>query len=321
MPATARARPGLDGRPAAQLLQVEHGHELEPDASARRAPPRRCWRAPAPRSAGCRAASAARATGARRPRTRRAAPPPPRAWPPCGRRDVGRVHDREHQQQHRGGQRDRARRDRGAPAGRSPGPRAGAARIAATSRSAASSTGAKNTQRQPSAVNSPPTTMPEREPARADAGVDEHRPVCAARPAANSRHDDRQPGRGEEGRGDARREPGEDQHPRLGGDPAEAGEGEEHHQPADEHASPPEQVGRPAAEQHEPAVAEHVAADHPLQRCGVRPSSARIEGSATPIIETSIPSRKIAPHSTNSTAHRRMRRSWAATIADTASPT
>ena len=50
---------------------------------------------------------------------------------------------------------------------------------------------------------------------------------------------------------------------------------------------PPEEVRRAAAEQQEAGERERVGVDDPLQARGVKPRSARIDGSATFTIETS----------------------------------
>ena len=93
---------------------------------------------------------------------------------------------------------------------------------------------------------------------------------------------------------------------------ASAAEGRGHHEHAQgnqEHAAAPEQVRRPAAEQQEAAVAEHVGAHDPLERARRHAQLGAIEGSATPVIDTSSASRKSAPQSTSSAPQaRRLRR-------------
>ena len=240
-------------------------------------------------------------------RTRRAAPvrrPAMAAVRPA--LDVRRPHDREHQQQH------------GAVSVTAPARSKPAAAARRRSRGTMERRHQQDGGQDDRGEEHPPPVDRGEQPAGDQAESRTRRRRCRRRRAApgpaagprEARGDDRQAGRGHERGGDAGDEPGEDQHPALGGEPAEPGEGEEHDQPDDEHPTPAEQVGGAAAEQHETAVAEHVGADHPLQSAVDRPSSARIEGSATPIIETSMPSRKIAPHSTNSTPQLVRRQPW-----------
>ena len=155
-----------------------------------------------------------------------------------------------------------------APPGRGPG--AATSGRAAARRPGCSEermTGAKNTQRQSIGGEQAADDQAEGEAAAPRCRSRRAAPCCAAAPR-EAGGDDRQAGRGHEGGGDPGHEPGEDQHPAFGGQPAEAGEEQEHHEPEDEHPPAAEQVGRPAAQQHEAAVAEDVGAHRPTAAAG-----------------------------------------------------
>ena len=180
-------------------------------------------------------------------------------------RHVGQADDAEHQQQHGGGQADGAA-DVEAAATRTRGARRGAGSGRATSEQAECEQ--DRGEEDPAPVDRGQQSTgdhAEREAAGRGAAVDEQGPVACLALVEVGR-DDRQARRREEPGADAGGEAGEDQHPSLRRQPAEAGEGDEHDERGEEHAPPAEQVGGPSAEQHEAAVAEDVGADDPLQR-------------------------------------------------------
>jgi hypothetical protein len=98
----------------------------------------------------------------------------------------------------------------------------------------------------------------------ADTAPDAQRTVPVG-PVAERRRQEGEGGRQHHRRTKALREPGTDEHPRLGGQPpGERGQAEDR-RTRDEDATAAQQVAGPPAQQHEAAVGEQVAAEHPLQ--------------------------------------------------------
>ena len=164
----------------------------------------------------------------------------------------------------------------------------------------ATGAGRKNTQRQPISVSRPPNTSPSEKPRRTGRGEDRRAPCCARAPRRSVVvMIDSAGGRGERG-ADALDEAGRDQQGAVVREPAQERGDDEDGERDQEDAPPSEQIGRAASEQQEAAVAEHVARSRPTAgsswTCG---GSVRIDGSATPIIDTSSASRKSAPQRTS----------------------
>ena len=107
----------------------------------------------------------------------------------------------------------------------------------------------------------------QREAGRAGGGVDGDR-LVAGGALGEARRDDRQAGRGGEGRGDALDEARGDEQRAVVDEAAEQGGHGEDAERDQEDAPAPEQVGGAAAEQQEAAVAEHVGAHDPLEAAG-----------------------------------------------------
>ena len=104
----------------------------------------------------------------------------------------------------------------------------------------------------------------EREAARPGGGVVGERPV-AVRALRERRRDDRQPGRRGERGAHALDHAGDDEQRAVVDETADRGGDEEHAQPDQQHPPAAEQVGGAAAEQQQAAVAEHVAGHDPLE--------------------------------------------------------